>query len=220
MKKFTEEHKRKLSKARIKGIQEGRIKIWNKGIPINEETRRKDSEAKKRNPTKYWLGKHCPHRLKLNLENNPMKNPINVEKMKRTKTIRNKWGLNKGKKFPKEKYPLLGLRGTRNKIIMPIQDTSIEQKIQSFLKQLQIEFFTHQYVNMEHGYQCDIFIPSKNLIIECFGNYWHKYPVGREIDNLRCQELRQKGYKVFVFWGNEIKVMELNDFRRKIQNEK
>lgn len=99
--------------------------------------------------------------------------------------------------------------------IMPLKDTSIEVKIQNFLRQLGIEFLTHQYIkDIEHSYQCDIFIPSENLIIECFGDYWHKYPIGREIDNIRCQELRKIGYRIFVFWENEIKIMELIDFQR------
>jgi len=109
------------------------------------------------------------------------------------------------------------VKKSRAKQIFPKVDSSIEVKIQNFLKQLGIEFFTHQYMNIKHGYQCDILIPSKNLVIECFGNYWHKYPYGTEIDIQRCNELREKGFRVFVFWEKEIKVMELNDFRNKIK---
>lgn len=108
------------------------------------------------------------------------------------------------------------IKEARAKQIFPVKDTTIEVKLQNFLKQLNVEFFTHQYMNIEHGYQCDILIPSKNIVIECFGDYWHKYPVGREIDALRCQELRQRGFKVFVFWEREIKVMELNDLKNKL----
>lgn len=104
------------------------------------------------------------------------------------------------------------IRKARAKQILPIKDTSIEVKIQNFLKELGIEFYTHYWMNkIEHKYQCDIFIPSKKLIIECFGNYWHKYPIGRDIDNTRCIELRKIGFKVLVLWESEIKVMELND---------
>lgn len=101
--------------------------------------------------------------------------------------------------------------------IFPIKDTTIEVKIQSFLKQLNIEFFTHQYIkDIEHGYQCDILIPvqegiNRKTIIECFGTYWHNYPLSREVDIQRCTELREKGYRVLVFWENKIIVMELND---------
>ena len=92
--------------------------------------------------------------------------------------------------------------------------SSIETKIQDFLKQLGIEFFTHQYININHGYQCDILIPSMNLVIECDGNYWHKYPVGKEIDNIRTKELLEKGFKVLRLWEFEIKEMNINNFKK------
>ena len=66
---------------------------------------------------------------------------------------------------------------------------------------------------IEHGYQCDILVPSMNLVIECDGDYWHKYPIGREIDNIRTSELLDKGFKVLRLWEREIRVMELNDFK-------
>jgi len=116
------------------------------------------------------------------------------------------------------------IKMARTNQIFPIKDTKPEIKIQNFLKQLGIEFYTHQYIkNIEHGYQCDILIPSQEgierpTIIECFGDYWHKIPYGNPIDSVRCQELRTKGFRVFVFWEREIKAMELNDFKIKIRN--
>lgn len=109
------------------------------------------------------------------------------------------------------------LKELRKYAIFPKKDSSIEIKIQNFLKQLNIEFFTHQYMHIEHGYQCDILIPSMNLIIEAFGTYWHKYPIGKEVDTLRCQELREKGYRVLVFWEKEIKSMELSDLKNELE---
>lgn len=121
---------------------------------------------------------------------------------------RNKTGIYS---ITKEQY-----REKRKNQILPKKDTSIEVKIQNFLKQLNIEFLTHQYMKIEHGYQYDIYIPSLNLVIECFGTYWHKYPLGREVDTLRCKELREKGYNVLVFWENEIHAMEVDDLRNKL----
>lgn len=106
-----------------------------------------------------------------------------------------------------------GENNRRANLILPLKDTSIEVKIQNFLKQLGIEYFTHQYIKeIEHGYQCDILIPSMNMVIECDGNYWHKYPIGREIDSIRTSELLSKGFKVLRLWEIEIKKMNLNDF--------
>ena len=102
----------------------------------------------------------------------------------------------------------------RANFIFPKKDTTIEVKIQIFLKQMNIEFLTHQYMNINHAYQCDIFIPSKNMVIECDGIYWHNYPLGNPIDITRSIELREKGYKILRLWENEIKTIELEEFKQ------
>ncbi len=112
--------------------------------------------------------------------------------------------------------------GEKNKIhrkyqIFPKKDTKIEKKIQKFLKVLGVEFFTHQYMKIEHGYQCDILIPSINLVIECDGDYWHKYPIGLEKDHIRTKELIDKGFKILRLWERDIKIMELNDFKKRLK---
>lgn len=100
----------------------------------------------------------------------------------------------------------------RLKIIMPLKDTTIELKLQSFLKKLQIEYVPHKVVNINHRYQCDLFIPSKALIIECDGNYWHNYPNGRDIDHIRTKELQDAGFKVLRLWEHQIKSFSLEEF--------
>ena len=120
----------------------------------------------------------------------------------------------KGKKFSKEHKEKL--KEARKYQITPIKDSSIEVKIKDFLKKLGIEFFTHQYMKIDHGYQCDILIPSMNLVIECDGNYWHKYPVGLEKDHIRTEELIEKGFKVLRLWEHEIKSMDLNSFKGRL----
>ena len=120
----------------------------------------------------------------------------------------------KGKHHSKRTKEKLKL--ARAKRIIPTKDTSIEVKIQNFLKQLEIEFFTHQYMKIEHGYQCDILIPSKNLVIECDGDYWHKYPIGNDVDHIRTKELIEKGFKVLRLWESEINKIDLNEFEEKI----
>lgn len=107
----------------------------------------------------------------------------------------------------------LAVKKNRMKQKFPKKDSRIEIKIQKFLKKLGIEFFTHQYIKeIKHGYQCDILIPSMNLIIECDGDYWHKYPMGRKIDHTRTKELLEKGFKVLRLWECEIKKMEIEKF--------
>lgn len=129
------------------------------------------------------------------------------------------------------------LEATREKIIearktqvFPLKDSFIEIKIQNYLKQLNVEFFTHQYMRViEHGYQCDMIIPSMNLIIECDGDYWHANPIffphpttrqESQInkDRIRTAELIAKGFKVLRLWECEINKMSVDEFKTKLEN--
>ncbi len=100
--------------------------------------------------------------------------------------------------------------------IFPLKDSKIEVKIQEYLKLLGVDFFTHHCMNIKHYYQCDILIPSMNLVIECDGDYWHHYPVGLEKDHIRTKELTEKGFKVLRLWEREINTMSVNDFEQKL----
>jgi very-short-patch-repair endonuclease len=126
----------------------------------------------------------------------------------------NKWG--KHSNSEKDK-----IRIARAKQVLPVRDTKPEIKVQNLLRELEIEFLIHQFMHIEHGYQCDIFIPSMKLIIECDGDYWHGNPLrnkeldGRqkrqkEKDDLRTKELREQGYKVVRLWESDIKTINLN----------
>ncbi len=147
----------------------------------------------------------------------------------------------------KENHPLFGkhfseeskekMSESHKKIKTPKIDTSIEVKIQNYLKLLHIEFITHYYIsNITNKYQCDILIPEQEMdgviikqktIIECDGCYWHGCHIcNKEIkqfqlehierDKIRTQELEEKGYRVIRLWEHNIKVMELNDLKEKI----
>jgi len=133
-----------------------------------------------------------------------------------------------------EKNPMFGKHPTekwkewRKNIAFPLKDTSIEIKIQNFLKELNIEFFTHQYIkDIEHGYQCDIIVPSRNLIIECDGDYWHANPIfypnpttkqQEQIsrDKIRTIELIANGFKVLRLWECDINKMDIKIFKEKL----
>lgn len=123
--------------------------------------------------------------------------------------------------FPKDG----SMKIKRKKQIMPIEDTRIEKKIHEFLEEMEIEFFTHQYMHIEHGYQCDIYVPSIKTIIECDGDYWHGNPLrNKELnerqksqrlkDNLRTKELEEKGFRVIRLWENEIEQLDFEEFKK------
>lgn len=215
---------------------------WNKSKHLSEEHKRKIGEANAKKMKEYWKNNNATNKQKMiltseyKIQRKEKLGYINSPETRKiiSKRQKEKWedgrisekvkeifaqqrrGKNwKGKHHSEETKIKIGkvTKESRKKQIFPKKDTSIEVKIQNFLKELNIEFLTHQYMNIKHGYQCDILIPSKNLVIECFGDYWHKIPYGNPLDSIRCQELREKGYRVLVFWEREIKVMELNDFK-------
>ena len=143
-------------------------------------------------------------------KNHPMYGKINKNKNKNYKEL---YGEEKSEKIIEK------IKKERAKQILPVKDTKIEVKIQNFLKTLGIEFFTHQYMKqIKHSYQCDILIPYLNLVIECDGIYWHKYPIGNEIDHIRTKELIKKGFRVLRLWEFEIKEMNLDEFKNKLES--
>jgi len=179
-----------------------KIGLGNKGKKVSLILRLKQSKTNKR------LNIRPPSRKGIKLsENHKMK----LSKLKKGKN-------NSFYKKHHTKESIQKIKEARAKQILPVKDTTIEVKIQNFLKQLGIEFFTHQYIKINHGYQCDILIPSMNLVIECDGDYWHKYPIGNDLDNIRTKELIQKGFKVLRLWECEIKKMCFNNFNNILNN--
>lgn len=107
---------------------------------------------------------------------------------------------------------------------MPLQDTTIELKIQNFLKQLDIPYFSHYHINIEHAYPADFFIPSLKLVIESDGCYWHGCPNCnitppknindiKIIDNQRTIEIKNKGYKIIRLWEHDIIKLNIEQFK-------
>ncbi len=191
-----------------------------KGKKHNPEAKKKIGDVNRGKSYEEIMGEDKAKEKRLSISNrmknnHPLKGKHHTieTKEKMSKAKKGKPSNVTGKKFPRELYPNMGTRG----LIVPKQDTKIEVKIQNYLKELKIEFITHQYIKeIEHGYRCDILIPSFNLIIECDGNYWHNYPIGNKNDIIRNEELKQKGYKVLRFWESEINVMELQDLKNKL----
>ncbi|MEK6880296.1 MAG: NUMOD3 domain-containing DNA-binding protein [Nanoarchaeota archaeon] len=213
---MSEEHRKKISESLKKYMssEEVRKKISerNKGYIPSEETRKKISEIRKGHTTSEET------RLKISNAHKGKKfSEETRRKIGKANSIALK-GRPNGRKGThiSEKHKLI-LKNVRANQIFPMKDTKIEVKIQEYLKIMGLEFFTHQYMkDIEHSYQCDILIPALNLVIECDGNFWHKYPIGKEIDHIRTKELIEKGFKVLRLWESEIEVLTLDDFKEKI----
>jgi len=201
--------------------------IWNKGLKGEEYTKHFKNGAQ--SFARYQLkGKtfeeiYGPEKAK-------------EQKSKRTETIKEYYDNGTATfGFPKDGTMKL----KRAEQIFPIKDTSIELKIQDFLKELQVGFFTHYYCKeINNAYQCDIFIPVQKsktffikqpIIIEADGDYWHgninhfrnkiltdKQKEQIKIDFLRTQQLTEKGFKVVRLWESDIKNLDLTIFKNKI----
>jgi very-short-patch-repair endonuclease len=201
---FTQEHKDNIRKSKL-----GKS-TWNKGKKMPEIS----------GENNYFYGKH--HSIK-------SKQLIRERKIGKITWMKGKHHTEESKIKLRESnilycknHPeaIIAMKERRKLIILPKKDTTIEVKIQNYLTELGIEFYTHKYMNILHGYQCDIFIPSLNLVIECDGMYWHSYPTGRDIDYIRTKELIEKGFKVLRIWEVDIRKMSISDFKERIENVK
>lgn len=88
--------------------------------------------------------------------------------------------------------------------------------IDEFIKPLGINYETQYYLKDIHQY-CDIYIPSKNLIIEVDGSFWHAdkrlFPNGAkysyqkkrvQLDEIKNNYCKEKGIKCLRFWELDI----------------
>jgi len=206
---------------------------FKKGNIISEETRKKISESHKGKPTwnngtrglqvSWMKGKH--HTEESNIKNRLAHlGKTSWNKGKHTGLI--PWNKGKIGILHHSEEAKLKIKNSRAKQIFPLKDSLPEIKIQNFLKQLNIEFIPHKYLTkIKHKYQCDVFVPNLNLIIECDGDYWHgnlnnsrfkilneKQIKTKEKDNLRTKELKEIGFNVLRLWESEIEKMSLEDF--------
>ena len=214
-------------------VKQGIRKAWQNGNYDESTKRKKGKHFLPLYEFKKGHISHCKDKTKENYEplkkiaegvSNTRKRLFNEGKLQpiieKGQTLEERYGKEKSQKIRKKHSETKKrlIRGGKLEIHTPVENSSIEVKIQNFLKQLGIEYFTHQYMKIEHGYKCDILIPCMNLVIECDGNYWHKYPIGLERDHIRTKELIEKGFKVLRLWEHKINKMELNEFRNKIKN--
>ena len=104
-------------------------------------------------------------------------------------------------------------REARAKVVLPLKNSLPEQKIEALLIECGLEYQKHKYIKfIENGYQCDVFLPDLNTIIEIDGLYWHNYPDYREIDIKRTKQVQDCGYKILRLWEHEVDKLDKDLF--------
>lgn len=97
------------------------------------------------------------------------------------------------------------------------KDTSLEQKVETILKDLGIQYKKQIVLGPDFNFKADFVI--EKIVIEAQGDYWHGNPIlfptpnemqklAIEKDLLKKKYFEELGYKVFEIWEYEIE----NDF--------
>ena len=199
-KKHTLESRKKMSDG-LKGR-----KVWNKGKKLTESHR---LQAVKNLQSKYWLGKKRDKETMEKLRQSRIGSiPWNKGKtgIYSKETLEKISKASRGRKLTEEHKLKIALASSKQNF--PFRNTSIEIKLQNFLKEQGIEFQTHYPILG----QPDIFI-KPNICIFADGCYWHKCPEcgfeesikkERERDAKVTRELQLQGYLVIRMWEHNI----------------
>lgn len=174
-------------------------------------------------------GKANPNLSKVMKNNNPMNrkgisekhrlavtNAMNRKevKRKRTKTMLKRYGVSYGVQTKN------AIRKTKKRY------SSTHKKLYEKLKRID-PIFQKEFKIKGTVYQVDIAYPPKNIVIECYGDYWHCNPEiykaddynnhlqmisykKWKLDKKRIERIKNKNFKVFIFWENDIR-NNLND---------
>jgi len=93
--------------------------------------------------------------------------------------------------------------------------TDIEKMMFEELAKHKIKTVFQYPIRCKYGYIIDFAIPEQKIIIECDGEHWHKK--GNTHDRNRDGYLKNLGWKVLRFRGNEIK-NNIDDCIERIKN--
>lgn len=192
------ELKQKSADTQRKLHQEGKLTIWNKGLTIEDERVKNNIEKVLASPDR---GKKISEKLK-----GQKKSEETKQKLRESQII--SWSNpEKREKQSKRQIKILTDKNHNNK------KTILESKFEELLQSFNIEY-KYQYP-VETGI-FDFFVPSKNLLIEVDGDFYHcnpdkvlepKYPIQfRTIINDRRKNLisERNNFTLLRFWESDI----------------
>lgn len=198
------DYRKRLSEAHM-----GQV-AWNKGIPMSAEARSKLSEtqhnyspekkaelskkigeaAKGRKQSEETIRKRT---AKMMGENNPQKRPEVKEKT--SNGLRKMWA-----EMPKE---------DKDRRLKPLIESSLNIKISSLevaiasVLDILNEPYQQQYPLF--GFYADFYLPNRNIVVECNGEYWHSRPERKHRDKVFTKLCIGKGIKILFLQEAEIK---------------
>ena len=82
------------------------------------------------------------------------------------------------------------------------KNTSIELKVEAELIKRGINY--QKQVPLCKIAVVDFYLPEYRIVIQADGDYWHKYPFGKERDKKQDAVLTFNGFNVYRFWECEI----------------
>jgi len=88
--------------------------------------------------------------------------------------------------------------------------TDIEVIVESLLQALGVEYESQKHIGR---WVVDFYVPSKSLVVECDGEFWHSKPEVQERDARKDSDLTRQGYDVLRLPGSQIYAGELDILR-------
>jgi G:T-mismatch repair DNA endonuclease (very short patch repair protein) len=90
----------------------------------------------------------------------------------------------------------------RNANKMSKKMTEPERKFAMMMKEIGVEFEPQKVIKNKIY---DFYIPSKNMIVEIHGDYWHANPIiyeNKELNNIQIRNIKNDKYKTTLAKGN------------------
>lgn len=94
--------------------------------------------------------------------------------------------------------------------------TDIELAVEAVLQTLEIGYETQKAIGR---YVVDFYVPSKNLVIECDGEYWHDRPEMQAKDARKDTYFASKGYHVLRLLGSQIRKRDFTALKEALREE-
>lgn len=168
----------------------------NRGIPISDEQKRKQSEAMKGKTHK------CPEEVKRKLSK--------AYKGKGNPMYGNPNGM-LGKKHSEESKKKMSEAAKKRK---PYFISKGEKEMKEFIRSIYNGIVLENDRSLLNGLELDVYLPELNLAFEYNGDFWHSSPERRDRDTKKIIKCHSLGVELCFIWESDWKHnnLETKDF--------